>query len=114
MIRPSVQALVAMASVSWWMVLIVLLQQEVNVFVNQPLHFPHGVCRNATISGQGDGIQPELALSGCASHMNVRRLRALVRVKVKTITTNSKHRGHPFRVLPARGAGKFGAGRGGR
>jgi hypothetical protein len=71
------------------MVLIVFLQQKGNVFVNQPFHFPHGVGRNATISGQGDGIQPELALSVCTSHVNVRRLSALVRVKVKTITTDS-------------------------
>jgi hypothetical protein len=71
------------------MVLIVFLQQEVNVFVNQPFHFPHGVGRNAAISGQGDGIQPKLALSVCASHVNVRRLGALVRVEVKTITADS-------------------------
>jgi hypothetical protein len=71
------------------MVLIVFLQQEVNVFVNQPFHIPHGVCWNATVSGQSNRFKPELALTVCASHVNVRWLAALVRVKVKTITTDS-------------------------
>jgi hypothetical protein len=71
------------------MVLIVFLQQEVNVFVNQPFHVPHGVGRNATVPGQRNRIEPELALSVCASHVNARRLGALIRVKVKTITADS-------------------------
>jgi hypothetical protein len=60
------------------MVLIVFLQQEVGVFVNQPFHVPHGVGRNATISGQGHWIEPKLALSVRTTHVNVRRLDALV------------------------------------
>jgi hypothetical protein len=71
------------------MVLIVFLQQEVDVFVNQPFYVPHGVGRNATVSGQSNRFQPELALSVCASHVNVRWLGALIRVKVKPITTDS-------------------------
>jgi hypothetical protein len=60
------------------MVLIVFLQQEVDVFVNQPFHVPHGVGRNATVSGQCNLVQPELALSVCTTHVNVRRPDALV------------------------------------
>jgi hypothetical protein len=96
------------------MVLIVFLQQKVNVFVNQPLHFPHGVGRNAAVPGQSNRVQPELALSVCAAHVNVRRLGTLVRIKVETITTDSQHCGQLFRVLPARDAGEFGTGRGNR
>jgi hypothetical protein len=96
------------------MVLIVFLQQEVDVLVNQPFHVPHGVGRNTTVSGQRNRVQPELALSVCTTHVNVRRLGALVRVKVKTITTDPKHRGHPLRILRARDADKFGAGRASR
>jgi hypothetical protein len=66
------------------------------------------MCRNGTISGQGDGIQPELTLAICTTDVNVRRLDALVRVKVKTKTTDSWHRGHSFSVLPARYTGKAG------
>jgi hypothetical protein len=94
------------------MVLIVFLQKEVNVFVNQPFHVPHGVCWNATVSGQSNRVQPKLALSVCAAHVDVRRLGALVRVKVETKTADSEHCGHPFSVLPARDTGKFGGGRG--
>jgi hypothetical protein len=65
------------------MVLIVFLQQDVEVFVNEPFHVPHGECRNTTISGQGHGIEPELVLAVCASHVHVRRLGALVREKVE-------------------------------
>jgi hypothetical protein len=90
------------------MMLIVFLQQEVDVFVNQPFHVPHGVCRNATISRHSDRVQPELALSVCAANMNVRRLGALVRVKVETKTTDSKHCRHSLSVLPPRDTGKFG------
>jgi hypothetical protein len=36
------------------------------------------MCRNGTISGQGDRIQPELALAICTTDVNVRRLDALV------------------------------------
>jgi hypothetical protein len=71
------------------MVLIIFLQQEVDVFVNQPFHFPHRMCRYGTISGQSDGIQPELALAICTTDVNVRRLDALIRVKVKTKTSDS-------------------------
>jgi len=67
----------------------IFLQQQVDVFVNQPFHFPHRMCRNGTISGQGDGIQPELALAIRTTDVNVRRFDALVRVKVKTKTTDS-------------------------
>jgi len=35
-------------------------------------------------------------------------------VKVKSITTDPEHRGHPLRILLARAADKFGAGRAGR
>jgi hypothetical protein len=49
-------------------VLIVFLQQEVDVFVNQPFHVPHGVGRNATVSGQRNRVQPELALSVRTTH----------------------------------------------
>jgi hypothetical protein len=72
------------------MVLIVFLQQEVDVFVNQPFYVPHGVGRNATVSGQSNRFQPELALSVCAAHVDVRRLGALVRVKVETKTADSE------------------------
>jgi hypothetical protein len=40
--------------------------------------------------------------------VNVRRLDALVRVKVKAKTTDSQHCGHSFSVLPARCTGKAG------
>ena len=76
------------------------------MFVNQPFHFPYRMWRNGTISGQSDGIKPELALAICTTDVNVRRLDAFIRVKVKTKTTDSKHCGHPFSVLPARYTGK--------
>jgi hypothetical protein len=47
------------------------------------------MCRYGTISGQSDGIQPELALAICTTDVNVRRLDALIRVKVKTKTSDS-------------------------
>jgi hypothetical protein len=71
------------------MVLIVFLQQKVDVFVNQPFPVPHCVGRNATVSGQSNWIQPEVALSICAANVKVRRLGALIRLKVKPITTDS-------------------------
>jgi hypothetical protein len=87
------------------MVLIVFLQQGVDVFVDQPFHVPHGKCRNATISCRSKRIQPKLALAVRTANMNVRRLDTLFRGKVETKTTNSEHRGHFFRVLPATDAG---------
>jgi len=83
------------------------------VFVNQPFHFPYRMWRNGTISGQSDGIQPELALAICTTDVNVRRLDALVRVKVKTKSAYSEYRWHPFKVLPLGHAGKFCSGQGG-
>jgi len=47
--RPSVHTLVATASVSWWVMLIVFLQQEIDVFKDQSLHFPHDMRGNAAI-----------------------------------------------------------------
>jgi hypothetical protein len=83
------------------------------VFVNQPFHFPYRMCRNGTISGQGDGIQPELALAICTTDVNVRRLDALVRVKVKTKSADSEYRWHPSKVWPLGHVGKFCSGQGG-
>jgi hypothetical protein len=60
------------------MVLIVFLQQEVDVFVNEPFHFPHGVRRHAPISGQGHGIKPKLALSVGTPNVNMGRLSTLI------------------------------------
>jgi hypothetical protein len=60
------------------MVLIVFLQQEFEVFVNQTFHVPDETRWNATIPGQSDGVQPELALAVCTTNVNVRRLSALV------------------------------------
>jgi hypothetical protein len=96
------------------MVLIVFLQQEVEVFVNEPFHFRHCLCWDASISGQGHWIEPELVLAVCASHVNVRRLGALVREKVETKTSDSEHCGHPYSVLLARYPSTFGVGPGGR
>ena len=83
------------------------------MFVNQPFHFPHRMCRNGTISGQGDRIQPELALAICTTDVNVRRLDALVRVKVKPKSADSEYRWHPSKVLPLGHVGKFCSGQGG-
>ena len=83
------------------------------MFVNQPFHFPYRMCRNGTISGQGDGIQPELALAICTTDVNVRRLDALVRVKVETKSADSEYRWHPSKVWPLGHVGKFCSGQGG-
>ena len=71
------------------MVLIVFLQQEVDVLVNQPLHFPHEMGWNATIPCKCDGIQPKLALSVSTPNMNMARLYTLIRVEVEAKTTDS-------------------------
>jgi len=65
------------------------------------------MCRHGTISGQSDGIQPELALAFCTSNVNMWGLGTLVREKVEAKTTDSEHCGHLMSVLPPRQAGKF-------
>jgi hypothetical protein len=65
------------------------LPQEIDMFVNQRFHSPHGMRWNAAIPGQSNRIQPEFAFAFCATNVNVRRLAALVRVKVETKTTDS-------------------------
>jgi hypothetical protein len=71
------------------MVLMVFLQQEVDVLVNQPLHFPHEMGSHATIPGECHGIKPELALSVGTPNVNMGRLYTLIRVEVEAKTTDS-------------------------
>jgi hypothetical protein len=71
------------------MVLIVFLQQEVEMFVHQPLHFPHKMRWHATIPGECDRVQPKFALPVGAPDVDMGRLHALIRVKVETKTTDS-------------------------
>jgi hypothetical protein len=94
----------------------VFLPQQVDVFVNQTFHVPHGVRRNAAIPGQSDRIQPEFAFAVSRANVNVSRLATLVRVEVETKTADAQYRGHGFSVLRASFADKCGpiemAGRG--
>jgi hypothetical protein len=102
-----------MASVSWWVMLIVFLQQEIDVFKDQSLHFPHDMRGNAAIPTKAHWIKPEFAFTFRTPNVDVGRLCALVGVKVKPKSTYSEYRWHPFKVLPLGHAGKFCSGQGG-
>jgi len=93
--------------------LIVFLQQEIDVFKNQSLHFPHDVRGNAAIPGKAHWIEPEFAFTLRTPNVDVGRLYALVGVKVKPKSAYSEYRWHPFKVLPLGHAGKFCSGQGG-
>jgi hypothetical protein len=92
--------------------LIVFLQQEIDVFKDQALHFPHDLRGNAAIPTKAHWIEPEFAFTLRTPNVDVGRLCALVGVKVKTKSAYSEYRWHPFKVLPLGHAGKFGSGQG--
>jgi hypothetical protein len=58
--------------------LIVFLQQEIDVFEDQSLHFPHNMRGNATIPSKAHWIEPEFAFTLRTTNVDVGRLRALV------------------------------------
>jgi hypothetical protein len=91
--------------------LIVFLQQEIDVFKDQSLHFPHDMRGNAAIPSKAHWIEPEFAFTLRTTNVDVGRLCALVRVKVKPKSAYSEYRWHPFKVLPLGHAGKFCSGR---
>jgi len=93
--------------------LIVFLQQEIDVFKDKSLHFPHDMRGNAAIPTKAHWIEPEFAFTLRTPNVDVGRLCALVRVKVKPKSTYSEYRRHPFTVLPLGHAGKFCSGQGG-
>jgi hypothetical protein len=93
--------------------LIVFLQQEIDVFKDQSLHFPHDMRGNAAIPTKAHWIKPEFAFTFRTPNVDVGRLCALVGVKVKPKSTYSEYRWHPFKVLPLGQAGKFCSGQGG-
>ena len=57
--------------------------------VDNPLDFADIMGRDATVAGQPDRVQPELAFSLRTTNVNVGRLTAFIRVKMKTEATNS-------------------------
>jgi hypothetical protein len=87
--------------------LIVFLQQEIDVFEDQSLHFPHDMRGNATIPSKAHRIEPEFAFTLRTTNVDVGRLCALVGVKVKSKSAYSEYRWHPFKVLPLGHVGKF-------
>jgi hypothetical protein len=93
--------------------LIVFLQQEIDVFKDQSLHFPHDMRGNAAIPTKAHWIEPEFAFTFRTPNVDVGRLCALVRVKVKPKSAYSEYRWHPFKVFPLGHAGKFCSGQGG-
>ncbi len=68
---------------------------------------------NAEIPTKAYWIKPEFAFTLRTPNVDVGRLCALVRVKVKTKSAYSEYRWHPFKVLPLGHAGKFCSGQGG-
>jgi hypothetical protein len=64
--------------------LIVFLQQEIDVFKDQSLHFPHDMRGNAAIPTKAHWIEPEFAFTFRTPNVDVGRLCALVRVKGET------------------------------
>lgn len=53
---------------------------------------------NTSVGCQGHGIEPELALSIRVSHMDVRWLKAFIRVKMKSECANAENGGHRLSV----------------
>jgi len=68
---------------------------------------------NAAIPTKAHWIEPEFAFTLRTPNVDVGRLCALVRVKVKPKSAYSEYRWHPFKVLPLGHAGKFCSGQGG-
>ena len=93
--------------------LIVFLQEEVDVFKDQSLHFPHDMRGDATIPTKAHWIEPEFAFTLRTANVDVGRLCALVGVKMKPKSAYSEYCGHEFRVLPLGHAGKLCCGPGG-
>jgi len=91
--------------------LIVFLQQEIDVFKDQSLHFPHDMSGNAAIPSKAHWIEPEFAFTLCTTNVDMGRLCTLVGIKVKPKSAYSEYRGNLFRVLPLGHAGKFWSGR---
>jgi len=72
--------------------LIVFLQQEIDVFKDQPLHFPHDMRGNAAIPTKAHWIEPEFVFTLRTPNVDVGRLCALVGVKVKPKLAYSEYR----------------------
>ena len=83
------------------------------MFKDQALHFPHDMRGNAAIPTKAHWIEPEFAFTLRTPNVDVRRLYALVGVKVKPKSAYSEYGWHPFKVLPLGHAGKFCSGPGG-
>ena len=60
----------------------------------QPFDFPQVMRRDASIASQQDWIEPELALTIGTSDMDMRWLIALVRIEVKTVSSDAKDSRH--------------------
>lgn len=82
-VRFSTQARVATNSSSFGLKIIVLLQKKGLVLVNQTLDPANVDCTHAPISCQSWGRQPELAFAITSLDVDMRRLRAFIRVEMK-------------------------------
>jgi hypothetical protein len=80
------------------MMLMILLQQEIEMLEDEPLHLSDDVWLDAPVPRQADGIEPELALAVGGADVDVRRFRTLIGIKVEPETADAKDRGHFFRV----------------
>jgi hypothetical protein len=79
----------------------VFLRQQNTVLEYMTLDLPQLVGGDALVSRELNRIQPEFALTVRGSYVNVRRLIALVRVKVKPILPDSQNRRHSTSLIVA-------------
>ena len=93
-VRFTTQARVATNSSSFGLKIIILLQEKGLVFENQALDSANVDCTHAPIFCQSWGRQPELAFAITSIDVNMRRLRAFIRVKMKPEPQKSENGWH--------------------
>jgi len=76
----------------------ILLQQQIEMLEDEPLHRSDGVWFDAAAAHQADGIEPKLALAVARADMNVRRFGSLVGIKVEPESADAKDHGPSSRV----------------
>jgi len=70
-----------------------LLQQRL-VLEDDMFDIPKVVAGNPPIAGENYWIEPELALTGGRAHMDVRRLRPLIRVEMEPVRSDTQDGRH--------------------
>ena len=83
----------------------ILLDEKLLVFINQPLDLPEIVGGNPTITSETYRLKPKLALPVRRANVDMGGLVRFIRVEVETVRAYPQHRGHNLLLFPSKGPG---------